>query len=669
MRKLVICFFLPFLLLLQLQTFSQDKPLEKLMALPNDTVKVQRLIEYTKSIAHSDPRQHQQMSSTILQLSQQLKWDEGVASAYALLGYRDITDGNDERSIGYYKQAINYYTRCNNVIGIAKCTGNIANAYAGMSKEDSSIYYRLKAIAMLENMPAVAETNGQRLSLLSMQYYGIATGYYNVLNLRDKALPYYQKAEAMARQVKDTLMMVSTLTEISTAYLIQKKPKEASDATLEALRLSKAANDNLLLTKAYEAYAEVLRVKGLVNEAVDAGRLAVQYANKAGSMEAYLVASYTLGETLKVKGDVKGQISVMEAALKQAKASGQLLFAQEIFEALAEAHYRIGNYKAAFDYLKEDGRTKDSIYKEENNRFVVESEKKYEAEKKERLLSQHQLKLAQNEVQLRKSKEINLYSIGAVLCLLAITGIVILFYRNKRRLHGQQLQVLKQEKELHLLQAVMQGEEKERGRIAKDLHDGVAGLLSAVKLQLNALSLKFAEPAISREYTQAVILLDEAHEEVRKTSHNLMPEVLFKYGLNEALRRYCGAISTAALPVHYHSLGDIANYTSHFELAVYRVAQELLGNMIKHAKATEAQVQLSVHEGLMMLEVQDNGQGFAAAASLTSIGLQSLQARVQSLNGQVSFESTNKGLTVMVELDTQPFIKQQPACEPVQEEG
>jgi signal transduction histidine kinase len=234
---------------------------------------------------------------------------------------------------------------------------------------------------------------------------------------------------------------------------------------------------------------------------------------------------------------------------------------------------------------------------------------------------------------------------------LLIAALFYIRYRNKKRIHQKEIQSLQQQKEIQLLQALMQGEEKERSRIAKDLHDGVAGMLAAVKMQL---STEDEELKTLKGYTKAVQLLNEATAEVRKTSHNLMPEVLLQHGLDEALRRYCSNISSASLQVHYYFIGEEQRYVAGFELSVYRIVQELLNNIFKHSRATEASVQLSVQDTVLSISIEDNGVGFAKQPAQTGgMGLDSLRSRIRALNGNIEVNSeTGGGVNAYLEFET-----------------
>ena len=224
------------------------------------------------------------------------------------------------------------------------------------------------------------------------------------------------------------------------------------------------------------------------------------------------------------------------------------------------------------------------------------------------------------------------------------------------------MESMQQEKEIQLLQAVMQGEEKERSRIAKDLHDGVAGMLAAVKMHFKSIAMHVGGVLKTEGYQQGIQLLDEASQEVRKTSHNLMPEVLLQHGLDEAVRRYCNNVTNSSkLMVQYYPIGEIGRFIDSFELSVYRIVQELLNNIVKHSKASEAIVQITHQSGLLSITIEDNGIGLPKEGQQKDgIGLKSLQSRVKAMNGKIEFDSTSgQGLNAYLEFETIGLVKEE----------
>lgn len=185
---------------------------------------------------------------------------------------------------------------------------------------------------------------------------------------------------------------------------------------------------------------------------------------------------------------------------------------------------------------------------------------------------------------------------------------------------------------------IMNAEEKERSRIARDLHDGVCGTLAAVKMHLSAVQAQhpFGESA---DFRQALQLLDEVSNEVRKTAHSLMPEVLQNYGLDEALHHYCQNLAPCCTArINYYRAGQPLRFEPGFELATYRITQELMHNAIRHARAQQVLVQLDLQDDLV-LTIEDDGVGFKQEQLSPGSGLDNLQQHVNSLGGAICWES------------------------------
>lgn len=244
---------------------------------------------------------------------------------------------------------------------------------------------------------------------------------------------------------------------------------------------------------------------------------------------------------------------------------------------------------------------------------------------------------------------------------LLITVIILIRVRNKKRLHSRQLKSMRQEKEVQLLQALMQGEEKERTRIANDLHDGVAGMLAAVKMHFISIAFNNETLLKAEDYKQGIKLLDEVSLEVRKTSQNLVPEVSLQHGLDQALLRYCLSISnTSALVVQYDSFGMIGNFVDSFELSVYRIVQELLNNILKHSMATQAFVQLSQQNDILSITIEDNYVGDSyQQLDPEGMAVKSLQSRIKAINGKIEWEFCEEnGVSAYLEFETANLQKE-----------
>jgi len=235
--------------------------------------------------------------------------------------------------------------------------------------------------------------------------------------------------------------------------------------------------------------------------------------------------------------------------------------------------------------------------------------------------------------------------------------LLVLFYVYKQRtksmkqqkaLYNLALEKEKQHAKIATLTALLDGQEQERSRLARDLHDGLGGLLSGTKIQLSTLHHKMAD-ANKQEMTKSMEHLDNAVDELRRVAHNLMPDLLLKYGLEEALKEYANRMSTDQLDIDVQFLGYTHALPQDKQLLVYRIIQELVNNALKHAHPQQIIIQFVENETSYMVTVEDDGCGFdlAQVQQTKSAGLHNIQSRVQFLKGELHIHSeVNLGTSI-----------------------
>ncbi len=307
-------------------------------------------------------------------------------------------------------------------------------------------------------------------------------------------------------------------------------------------------------------------------------------------------------------------------------------------------------YPESMGYLVQYKELSDSIFNAEATRNLQQLQVQYETEKKEQALRINQLELNQ------KTQQRNILLGSSVL--LGILAIAIFFglrlrLRTNEKLatQGQQLQEqrilqLQQEQKLLAFNAMIEGQEQERLRIAKDLHDGLGGLLTTIKAHVGSLALPPSDL-----FGKTVDLIDHACVEVRRISHNMMPGALALSGLSGALDDLVGQLRRSGYNCHLEVLGNVDELPQTRMVMVYRIVQELTNNIRKHAEAKQILIQLLRHQSEFTLIVEDDGQGFdlEAARQKNSVGLQSIDSRVRYLQGAWDVDSvTSEGTTVTV---------------------
>ena len=206
--------------------------------------------------------------------------------------------------------------------------------------------------------------------------------------------------------------------------------------------------------------------------------------------------------------------------------------------------------------------------------------------------------------------------------------------------------------EITKLEALIDGEEKERKRIAQELHDGLNGDLSAIKYRLSTLQESSLSAIDLENLIKVITMIDDSCAQVRSISHNLMPSSILEYGLIESVREYCIKINNSnSFKIEFQTFGTNLSLSKKTETVIYRIIQELVSNILKHAKATEAMIQFNHREDELFITVEDNGIGFNTTKISEGIGHKNVKTRVDFLNAQLDVNSSSNGTSYTISID------------------
>jgi two-component system, NarL family, sensor kinase len=457
---------------------------------------------------------------------------------------------------------------------------------------------------------------------LSVSYFNLAT-YFSTLSKFDSALAYHEKSLKICQKINYDQAISMNLAELSaTSYKLKQFQKGLKYANLA---LNDAEKSNYVIGKVNGLFGLSQNYAGLnnINKAVNYGENA-----------------FAIIQANKLDGDFYGY-----------------------YEFLSEINAKNGNHKKAYFYLGKFKEWEDSVSNTEVKTKISLIETQYSTAKKEKqILSLQKEKLLQNlDLQQRN---IWLYILAISLVSLSIIGFQ--FYRNTTRqallntqsleIQDQKIKELEQEKQLTAVSSIIQGQEEERSRLARDLHDGLGGLLSGIKLTLNNMTGNvILSEQNANSFTRALGQLDNAISEMRRVAHSMMPEALLKFGLKDALNDFCEGISHAGkIKVHFQSYNFEKRLDQTVEVTIYRIIQELLNNTLKHAEATEVFVQLNQDDQHLTISVEDNGKGFDIHKlnEAKGIGIQNVENRVAYLNGKIDIQSSEgKGTLTLIEIE------------------
>jgi len=307
---------------------------------------------------------------------------------------------------------------------------------------------------------------------------------------------------------------------------------------------------------------------------------------------------------------------------------------------LMELYEKKGDYKNAYKYALLRQRLQDSLVTAEQFEQINNLQHKYEIQRKVEKIKKLDLENKFNVSQLDNQKLKTIALFITLLLMAAIFIVFFIFYKNK-----QQIKELK---------ALLKGQEDERSRISAELHDGLGGLLATLKTQTSLMHHDGQDHQVNPQVFMHVNqLIDQACEEVREVSHSLSPLILTKFGLESALKNIILKINYSGIATFKLDYLLAAESLSHEkELHIYRILLELIQNIIKHAKAKSALVQVIEHPTEIILLVEDDGVGFNANENKVGLGLKNIKNRLLIIKGKMKIDTQeNRGTSIIISIE------------------
>ena len=351
-------------------------------------------------------------------------------------------------------------------------------------------------------------------------------------------------------------------------------------------------------------------------------------------------------------------LSTMTDALNIAERRGLMGMQAEIHKILHDWFHSLGRTTAALEHLQAHSFLSDSLNKARFSSELARNEVLFAVAKKDRLIAEHENTLAQAaSVRERISMERRaLLGAVIVLCLLALLLYRILRIRSRlakqhKVLVNEQVDRLLSQQELKSINAMLEGQENERDRLGRELHDRLGSMLGGIKANMAALEDRVEAMRQDQQYQKVNRLLDQTVSELRQISHDMAAATLNRFGLEKALKDLRDTLHISGrLHVELNTFGLDQRLERSVEIALYRIVQELVSNVLKHANASELVIAVTRAPGRLSVVVSDNGVGFDAAQQNDGMGLSNVRSRAAALAASVQVDSTpGKGTTVSVE--------------------
>lgn len=619
-----------------------------------DTASIWQLLRHANMLRFKSPDSSMMLNQQALNKSKPANYTDGIARSLINISTLYIDKGDFSKSLDLLHIAQPYCEASDYKNGyyILNLYRNIAAIYVQKNMLDSAAYYYFEALKQFDQRKSTDTS-------ILLNIYSNLGGTWVDDQQYDLALQYLTKAADIALKTKNDWQLGEIYTNMAAAHSGKKSYDTAISYGKQALILNEKTGNTFMGAFAnYEigtCYTSKNQPDTAINyyeNALESGKNMPTYlelmVNTSLGEAYYQLKKYTIAEGYYLK-----VLNMTDASNYKSSLAGT-------YSDLADLYSSTNNYKLALKYQKLYSTLKDSTFSTEKVKITSQMEVKYRMSEKDKELAQKQLLLTKEQSKIRQ-KNILIYGfLGGIVLLGALLFTIYRGEKRKRKLQHIRTANTQKRQVIAQLKAKLSGEEEERVRIARELHDGIMVQFSSVKMNLSTILNHAIDPDLKFVLNNIVEQLDNATRELRKSAHNLMPDMLLEEGLIEAVDYFLfGLKQSSKIEIEFQQFGDIPDIKSEYELMLYRIIQELAQNAVKHAHATHILIQLNCRKNMLSITVEDNGTGFKEGYNQAEgIGIKNIRSRVVSLNGNMDINSKEGvGSTIYIEFDLHALQK------------
>ena len=634
-----------------------DSVIQTLDTIPSNFDKIQKLVRNAGENRYTKPTKV--LIDKAIEISETTNEPRLYAHSYYSIGNYYFFNSTMDSCLSALDKAYDYSKGLNEPLLRASILSTKGGAYRKLGAVILAISTNIEAKTILDNTDSlqIAKEDIRKFKGQNLVLNNSLANLYSLTEDYDKAVVSYEAAFEAAMQLGDNgnaSIIYSNMGDL----LIKKGDIEEGLNVLEEAKKMKIENG---LPARFVATSDLLigiahYEIGDYEKALSSYEDAMETYKAVGSERGIMEGNTMLGILYNAKNNPELAISYCEKGKAIALAIYDSDFIIKSCKCLYEAHTKLGDYKESLLNHELYTKLKDSVYSEKNIRKITQVGMQYEFDKKE---AEQKLVIAQKT---RQKNQI----LAGLIALGVFATMLFIFFRKRlkyqraisekdKAIQQQRITELQQKNKLTALNSMIEGQEAERLRIAKDLHDSLGGLLSTVKAHFTSIQTEIEQLEKLNLTDKTNELIDEACLEVRRISHNMMPHALTISGLKGALEDLGEYLSEQGFNtnVEIRNLPEKIETTK--EVMIYRLVQEIISNIRKHANAKSVLIQLIGHEDELNLMIEDDGVGFDydVARKKGGLGLKSINSRVEFLDGTINWDSRlGEGTSITINIPT-----------------
>jgi signal transduction histidine kinase len=461
-----------------------------------------------------------------------------------------------------------------------------------------------------------------------------------------KALEYYQEALGILKTSSNRKEMANLLNNFAIVYANQGILDSALHYFEASLAIEKELGNQKGISESINNIGAVYYYQGNYTKAIEAFQESFRMDSLLDNVQGMVVTVNNIAELYNASGNPEKAIPLLEKNIPQARLIDTKYDESVAYLNLSEAYSLQGNYEKALDAYQYYTALHDTVMGEEQTKAVAELETQFQTKEKENKIRIQHLEIEEQKAGLEARRNMILGLVAGILLLLTAAGFAYTIYRAKQASRLQNAIAAEQEKRID---AVIDATESERKRLSRELHDGVGQQLSGIKIALANYAHQHGNP---EKLSNIQKVLDESAGEIRSLSHQMMPRALTELGLVPALEDMLSK-SLGMADIMYQL--DVVNMEERLpekvEINLFRIAQELVNNILKHSGATQVDLQLIRTGSSLAFIVEDNGTGIKPGdmASASGHGWLNIQTRLKSIHASWDTDTQSaKGTSIHI---------------------
>ncbi|MGN7819309.1 tetratricopeptide repeat-containing sensor histidine kinase [Chitinophaga sp. 22536] len=519
----------------------------------------------------------------------------------------------------------------------------LANAYSENGLYDEALRFYLQGVRIAESLNNRGAINDNKLGIANI---------YSARNEYDKAITAYRE---LLNTGPDEQLKHLVYERLGIIFLGQKNFPDAKLYTEKALHYFQQQHQEKKELQAQLTLGIIAEFNHQEEEAYTIYNNVKNNAQQHQFFDLYISAGQRMGDLLISRKEYDNAKTLLSLVYSNALQWNDLKAQLKVLNSLRNLYAVTGDYKNAYALMTQYLGISREVLDKQNKKEINELEIKYQTARKEK-----EILNKENELNHQKTIKYSLL-IGFLVILLPVIGLLYLYYQKLQtqsklnstmeEMNRQKIAALLKDKELELLKASVIGQEKERKRIAGELHDSIGGNLAAIKLQLShQTSVNKLETLIRQ--------VDDTYRQVRDLSHDLVPQKFANTGFAELISGYITQFNVpgnATITFHAFPGDEIDRLGTSLKVEIYKIIQELITNAQKHSQATKVEVQLTQLDGMLKLLFEDDGRGFSPETVKYGIGFQNIRDRLKLFDGVFTIDSfPSKGTVIDIEIPLNP---------------